>query len=156
MEGWNNKNLLIILPFYKILIDFMEKPKIKNLTNVELLHELPFYKGLGVKEVSEAFKRYAKSFNIEIIDRKDPLAQLYTSKSCIKDLFKILLCEMKGFKYQITTNFKLRKQKKNGDAEYANVYFNSIAKIVINYGFEHLTDKSFEEILYRIDNWINE
>ena len=48
--------------------------------------------------MSEAFKRYGKSFNIEIVDKKDPLTQLYLSKSCIGDLFKVLLCEMEGFK----------------------------------------------------------
>ena len=34
----DNINLLKILPFYNILIDFMEKPKVKKLTNVELLN----------------------------------------------------------------------------------------------------------------------
>ena len=29
-----------------VLIDFMKQPKIKDLTNVELLNELPFYSGL--------------------------------------------------------------------------------------------------------------
>ena len=29
-----------------VLINFMEQPRIKNLTNVELLNELPFYSGL--------------------------------------------------------------------------------------------------------------
>ena len=43
---------------------------------------------------------------------------------------------MKSFKYQITMNVKLRKQKINDNAEYADVYFNSIAKIVINYDLE--------------------
>ena len=41
------------------------------------------------------------------------------------------------------------------ETEYARVYFSSATKIVINsdkYGL----DKSFQEILYRIDNWINE
>ena len=52
---------------------------------------------------------------------------------------------MKGFKYQITMNIKLRKQKMNSNVEYANVYFSSIAKIVINRAFEWLIDKSFEE-----------
>ena len=65
----DNINLLKILPFYNVLIDIMEQPKVKMLTNVELLNELPFYNSLSVEEVSEAFKRYAKSFNIEIIDR---------------------------------------------------------------------------------------
>ena len=39
MENWNNIDLLKTLPFYNILIDFMEQPKIKKLTNVELLNE---------------------------------------------------------------------------------------------------------------------
>ena len=107
----DNKNLLKILPFYNILIDFMEQLKVKRLTNVELLNELPFYSGLGVKNVPEAFARHAKSFNIEIIDKKDPSVQLYSSKSGIKDLFKVLLCEMKGFKYVITVNATLCKKK---------------------------------------------
>ena len=51
MEGWSNKNLLKTFPFYNILIDFMERPKIKKLTNVELLNELPFYNSFGVKQV---------------------------------------------------------------------------------------------------------
>ena len=29
-----------------VLIDFMKQPKVKNLTNVELLNESPFYSGL--------------------------------------------------------------------------------------------------------------
>ena len=62
---------------------------------------------------------------------------------------------MKGFKYQITVNITLSKEKINRDTEYASVYFNSITKIVINLDSEYSIDKSFEEILYRIDNWIN-
>ena len=79
------------------------------LTNVELLNELPFYNSLNIKEIAEVLKRYSKSFNIEIIDKKDLLTQLYSSKSCIKYLFKVLLCEMKGFKYQITMYITLKR-----------------------------------------------
>ena len=62
---------------------------------------------------------------------------------------------MKGFKYQIAVTILLSKHKINGDIEYAPVYFNSATKTIINsdkYGL----DKSFQEILYRIDNCINE
>ena len=38
--------------------------------------------------MSKAFKGYARSHKIEIIDLNDPLAQLEGSKSSIKDLFK--------------------------------------------------------------------
>ena len=74
----------------------------KSLRYVKLLNELPFYNNLRVKEIAEAFKRYAKSFKIEIIDKKDARIQLYSSKLCIQDFFKVLLYKMKGFKYQIT------------------------------------------------------
>ena len=134
----------------------MEKPKTKRLSNVELLNVLPFYNSLSIKEISKAFKRYAKSFSIEIVYKKDPLIQLNSSKPSIKDLFKDLLHEMDGFKYQIIINATLSKGKMNGDIEYAFIYFNSITKTVINLDFEYSIDKSFEEILYRIDNSINE
>ena len=151
-----NENLLKILPFYNVLIDFMKQSKIKKLANVELLNELPFYSGLNVKEIAEAFKRYAKSYSIEIVHKKDPMVQLYSSKLCIKDLFKGLLYEMRGFKYQITLHVPLKKNKLKDEAEYAGVYLNSFIKIVINKNFEPGIDKSFEEILYRLYNWINE
>ena len=50
--------------------------------------------------------------------------------------------------------FLLSKYKENGDREFASVYFNSATKTVIN--SEYNLDKSFQEILYRTDNWINE
>ena len=49
----------------------------------------------------------------------------------------------------------LSKHKINGDIEYAPVYFNSATKTVIN-SDKYDLDKSFQEILYRIDHWINE
>ena len=62
---------------------------------------------------------------------------------------------MKGLKYQITVAVLLYKHKQNGDIEYAPVYFNSATKAVINSDRYDL-DKSFQEMLYRIDNLINE
>ena len=49
----------------------------------------------------------------------------------------------------------LSKHKINGDIEYAPVYFNYATKKIINSNKYDL-DKSFQEILYRIDNWIIE
>ena len=150
-EFWNEKEakeLFQILPFYNILI---EKPKIKHLSKIQLLHELPFYYELSVVEISKAFRRYAKSHKVEIIAFKDSLAQLEASKSSIEDLFKDILNEMKAFKYQITVKVLLCKHKISRDIEYALVYFNFANKIVINSNKYDL-DKSFQEILYRIDN----
>ena len=122
-----------------------------------MLHELPFYDELNIDQTVAAFKNYARSYNIEIIKDKDgnmndPLVQLEVSKSVIKDLSRDLLIEMKGFKYQ---KVLLSQQKQNGETEFSTVYFNSTAKTVLNtnkYGL----NKSFQQVLYRIDTWINE
>ena len=49
----------------------------------------------------------------------------------------------------------LCKHKQNRDVHYAPVYFNSATKTVNN-SDKYDLDKSFQEILYKIDNWINE
>ena len=59
---------------------------------------------------------------------------------------------MKEFKYQITLYVTLKKNKLDNNVEYAGVYLNSFIKIVINDNFNDGIDKSFEEILYRLDN----
>ena len=129
---WNEKEakkLFQTLPFYNVLI---EKSEVTKLSNIELLHELPFYDELSVVEIPKAFKRYARSCKVEIVDHKDHLAQLESSKPRIKDLFKDLLNEMKGFKYEITVKVLLSKDKRNEGIEYSSVYFNSTTKTVIN------------------------
>ena len=68
------------------------------------------------------------SYMVEIVERKDPIVQLEASKSSIKDLFNNLLNETKGFKYQITVKFLLKKCKLNKKIEFAPVYFNSLTK----------------------------
>ena len=48
----------------------------------------------------------------------------------------------------------LKKYKLNEEIEFAPVYFNSLTKIVTNKRFK--LQNAFQEILYRIDCWINE
>ena len=45
MDFWDTKKLFQILSFHNVLI---EKPNIKHLSNIELLHELPLYDELSV------------------------------------------------------------------------------------------------------------
>ena len=152
----DNKQVLKILPFYNVLIDFVKSEAVRKFNNVELMSKLPFYKDLSIEEISEAFKRRAKSYRVEIVDKKDPMIQLYSSKRCVVELFGELLSEIKGFKYQITLFDTLKKSKLDGSVEYAAVYLNSFVKTIINYDFDDSIDKSFSEILFRLDNWINE
>ena len=93
------------------------------------------------------------SYEIEIIDRKDLLAQLEANKSSIKDLLSDLLDTTKGFKYQIALKIFLKKYQPI-EIEFSFAYFNSTTKTMRNDKFD--LDKSFQEILYRTDDWINE
>ena len=134
------------LPIYNKPI---KKPKGKRLKNIDRLVELSFYEQLSVIKTNQVFRGYTMSY----IERKDPIVQLESSKSSIKNLFSDLLNERKGFKHQTTVNLLLKKYKLDGEIEFSPVYFNSVTKTVINHSFR--LESSFQEILYMIDVWIN-
>ena len=104
----SNINYFKELPFFNVSID---KPKIKRLSNINLLAEQPFYEQLSIMKTNQAFKGYAMSYKVEIVEKEDQIVQLEAIKSSIKDLFSNLLNETKGFKYQITVKVLLKKIK---------------------------------------------
>ena len=109
------------LPFYNKPI---EKPKVKRLKNIDRLAEFPFYEQLSVIKTNQAFRGYAMSHKVEIVERKVPIVQLEASKSSIQDLFSDLLNETKVFKYHITVKVLIKKYKLNEEIEFVPVYFN--------------------------------
>ena len=134
------------LPFYN---KHIEKPKIKRLKNIDLLSELPFYEELNVIKTNHAFRGYAMSYKVELVEKKDSIEQLETTKSSIKDLFNDLLGETKVLKHQIIVKVLLKKYKPNWNIEFTPIYFNSTRKTVINHKFG--LENAFQEILYKID-----
>ena len=106
------------LPLYS---KHIQKPKIKHLENVDLLSKLPFYEELNVIKTNHAFRVYAMSYKVEIIEKKDSNKLLEASKSSIKDLFSDLLNETKGFKYQITLKVMLKKYRNCSQMEKLNL-----------------------------------
>ena len=87
------------------------------LKNIDLLSELPFYEELNVIKTNHAFRGYAMSYKIELVEKKDPIEQLEAIKSSIKDLVSDISSETKGLKYQITLKVMLKKYKPNGEIE---------------------------------------
>ena len=72
-----------IVEYFKELFFYnkpIEKPKIKRLKNIDLLSELPFYEELNVIKTNHAFRGYAMSYKVELIEKKDPIKQLEASK----------------------------------------------------------------------------
>ena len=66
------------LPFYNKPI---EKPKVKRLKDIDRLTELPLYEQLGAIKADQAFRGYAMSYKVEIVEGKDLMLQLEASKS---------------------------------------------------------------------------
>ena len=88
MTTLSNNNYFKELPFYNVSV---EKPKIKRLSNINLLAELPFHDQLSIIKTDQAFSGYAMSYKVEIVERKDPIVQLEAIKLSIKDLFNNLI-----------------------------------------------------------------
>ena len=109
---------------------------------------------MSIVKNQTAFSGYPQSYKIENADKRDVIVQLKACKISIVKLFKDLLIELKGFKYQITLAVLLSKMKDSGEVEYSPVYFNSLTKTVINFDKPGL-DQSFQEIIYRLKNWIS-
>ena len=63
-----------------------------------MMRELSFYNAVNIVKTAKTFKRYSRSYSIEIIDSEDPSFQLTVSKTSIKYMFKDLLDEIKGLK----------------------------------------------------------
>ena len=84
MNFWDKKEVKRLFQDLSFYNTFIKKPHVKHLKDVDLLHELPLYNELNIVKTSEAFKRYARSYKIEIIDLKDPLVQLEATISSIK------------------------------------------------------------------------
>ena len=114
----NANNYFKELPCYTKPI---ERP-VKRLKNIDPLVELPFYEQLSVIKPDQAFKGYAMSYKVEIIEKKDPISQLEASKLSIKNFFNDLLNQLKGFKYQVTVEVLFKKYKLNGEIEFRPVF----------------------------------
>ena len=54
------------LPFYD---KHNEKPEVKRLKNIDWLLDLPFYEQPSVIKTNEAFKGYAMSYKVEIVEK---------------------------------------------------------------------------------------
>ena len=88
------------------IIPFYNKPIEKPVKRLKLID--PLAEQISVIKTNEAFKGYALSNKVKIVERKDSIVQLEASKLSIKNLFSYLLNETKGFKYQTTVEVLLK------------------------------------------------
>ena len=64
---------------------------------MELKRELPFYYEVNISRKKEAFKKYAETYQVEIIINKSLSDSLSMSKNSRKKLFDEILREIRSF-----------------------------------------------------------
>ena len=84
-----------------------------------------------IEQVAVALKRYTKSFEISIKNKKDPLLQLQNTRLVVEHHIESLLASMKGIKFVETLRITSTKIS-NGETVYNTAYFNSKPQTIIN------------------------
>ena len=102
--------------------------------------------------MSSTNKAY-ESFNVDIINNKDPQVQLRQSKELTKDFLLGELNKMHGVKINIRLNITFMKQIEKVN----NGFFKSKAREIINENdIETVISEAGNELINRISEWISE
>ena len=142
----------------------------------------PYYKPEAIEEFSkilkgeksprmnivkrrQALRNRVKSFEVAIVERKDPHKQLYYTTPGVAEELEDILNRDGGMKAQVTLHVLFKKKKieyrDDGQAEevfeYKDAYFNSNAFTILNeYQIIDALDKAAEEINNKIAVWLSE
>ena len=125
----------------------------KRLTKYQILQNtLPLYHSVGISRREHAHKYRAETYNVEITDRISLDDSLFLAKRSINDLFKDLLREKRGFKYNLYIVVTLKRWNNainRFDIETAKIKTKAIT--VTNQRFT--LNSAYEEFKHRLDIW---
>ena len=139
-----NKQLSDILPFPP-----KRKKRSKRLTKHQILQNiLPFYDSVRISRREHAHKYYAETYDVEVIDNTSLDDSLFLAKRSINDLFKDLLREKRGFKYNLEIIVTLKRSNNAINRFHIEkVYIKTHAITVTNQRFN--LNSAYEELKHR-------
>ena len=120
---------------------------------------------VNIVKKRQALRNRVKSFEVAIVERKDPSKQLYYTTPGVAEELLSILNRDGGMKAQVTLHALFKKKKieyrDDGQAEevfeYKDAYFNSTAFTILNeYQIIEALDKAAEEINNKIAVWLSE
>ena len=134
-------------------------PPILQLEEKEHITDVPSCK---IKELNQALKGHAKSYEIELQDNLNPLNHFTKTKVLVESHLEDLLKSMKGFKFIETLEVTFKKEtiySKTGErvSMYKTAFFNGKAKTITKADdIEPELSMSRQEILNVINKWVSE
>ena len=113
------------------------KKRYKRLTKYQILSNiLPFFDSAGISRRQYAFRNYAGTYEVEVMDSKSLDDSLFLAKRSIIDFFKELLEERREFKYILSVRVTLKKWDNVTNSYYIDIISrNSDSIILINKRF---------------------
>ena len=107
---------------------------------------------MGIVRSEHAHQYYAEIYNVEIADRMSLDDSLFLAKRSINDLFKDLLREKRGFKYNLEIIVTLKRSNNAINRFHIEkVYIKTHAITVTNQRFN--LNSAYEELKHRLDIW---
>ena len=88
-------------------------------------------KDVKIAKQEHAFKGYASTYNVEILNSSNPGKPLKDTESAINSKLIELLIQLKGFK-SVTTLVMCKNIESEDKKKYCNFYSSSKAEIIIN------------------------
>ena len=129
------------------------KKRSKRLTKRQILENiLPFYDTVEILRREHSLNYAAETYNVEVADSINLDDSLFLAKRSIKDLFRDLLREKRGFKYNLATIITLQRWNNAIDSyDIEKIYIKTKAITVINQRFN--LNSANEELKHRLDIW---
>ena len=115
-----------------------------------------------IKELNQALKGHAKSYEIELQDNLNPLNHFTKIKALVQSQLENLLKDMKGFKFIEMLEVTFEKDTINSKTGkhvsiYKTAFYNGKAKTITKPNdIEPELSMSRQEILNVIDKWVSE
>ena len=166
-DSKKNNKILSELPFFSIKLSNIQLSKElpffpkrserpRRLTKHQILKNiLPYYETVGILRKQHAFRSYAETYEVEVVDKISLSDSLFLAKSSIIDLFKDLLKEKRGFKYILSVRVTLKRwNNETNTYDIDTIFRNSDPITVTNKRFDLGT--AYETLKHRLSIYSGE
>ena len=139
------------LPFHPL----ERKKRPKRLTKHQILQNvLPLYDSGGIFRREHTYRGSADTYDVEVIGNKSLDDSLFLAKRSINDLFRDLLREKRGFKYNLGAVITLRRWNATNSYDIETIRLKATTITVINQIFN--LNSAYKELKHRLDIWTGE
>ena len=131
------------------------KKRPKRLTKYQILSNvLTFFDDVRSSLRDYAHKYYVETYDVEVMDTKSLGDLLFLAKRSINDLFRDLLREKRGFKYNLVAIITLKRwNNATNTYDIETIHIKTKAITVTNQRFN--LNGGYEELKHRLDIWTN-